>query len=380
MFNFDQLKLLDPVNRKYLEAYHRHLSLAQLKDKTIYTKMWKLYAFFKFHRFQDTKQITNIALEDYVIYRRKHFSPITVNQDITELKLYFRWLLPGKEPELFGNIKQRRIKPNLPVDQLITREDIQKLVDKCQWQRDRALFMLMWDSGARVGELTGLDIGHVQFDQYGAVIIVDGKTGRRRLRLVSSVPDLQQWLNVHPRRNDSNSPLFITIRDYGKGQRRLDLRTIENSLKLLARKAGIKKRVHPHGIRHARLTDLARGNGIRPGLNEMELRLVAGWERNSAMPEVYVHLSGADVERKILANAGIIRDDVSFVEKRLEPVLCPRCKTRNSHDSQYCTVCSIVLNEKVAVQINESLETAQVSSDYAAILAALKRDLGMKLQ
>jgi len=49
MFNFDQLKLLDPVNRKYLEAYARHLSLAQLKDKTIYTKIWKLYAFFKFH-------------------------------------------------------------------------------------------------------------------------------------------------------------------------------------------------------------------------------------------------------------------------------------------------------------------------------------------
>jgi len=70
------------------------------------------------------------------------------------------------------------------------------------------------------------------------------------------------------------------------------------------------------------------------------------------MPEVYVHLSGADVERKILANAGIIRDDVLFVEKNLEPVLCPRCRTRNSHDSQYCTVCSMVLNEKVAVQIS----------------------------
>ncbi|OPX67165.1 MAG: hypothetical protein A4E37_01642 [Methanoregulaceae archaeon PtaB.Bin056] len=87
---------------------------------------------------------------------------------------------------------------------------------------------------------------------------------------------------------------------------------------------------------------------------------------------------GADVEREILANAGIIQDDTAFVEKRLEPVACPRCKTRNSHDSQYCNVCSMVLNEKAAVQISDSLETAQVSSDYAALLMALRRDLGMK--
>lgn len=41
----------------------------------------------------------------------------------------------------------------------------------------------------------------------------------------------------------------------------------------------------------------------------MELRLVAEWEKNSAMPEVYVHLSGGDIERKMLENAGLIDID-----------------------------------------------------------------------
>jgi integrase len=377
MYYLDRLKLLDAENRNHLEGYIRYLKLSQLRDKTIYTKIWKLYSFFKWYEFRDTKYLTSTNIEDYIIYRRNSFSPVTVHQDILELKLYCRWLLPDRENELFKNIKQRRIKPNLPVDQLITRDDIQDLVNACTWPRDRALIMLMWDSGARISEITGLNIGHVQFDRYGAVIIVTGKTGRRRLRLISSVPDIQQWMNLHPGRDNANSPLFITLRNYSKNPRRLDMHTIENTLKLLAKKARINKRVYPHGIRHARLTDLARGNGSRPGLNEMELRLVAGWERNSAMPEVYVHLSGADVERKVLANAGIIEIETPQSEMKLEPIMCPRCKTMNAHYSTYCSHCSLVLTEKAAMSIEESVEVAKGSDDYQLLLNRLKSDLGL---
>jgi len=148
-----------------------------------------------------------------------------------------------------------------------------------------ALEKLMWDSATRMGGLSGLNIGHLQFDQYGSVIIVGGKTGRMWLRWVSSVPDLQQWLNVNPRRTDPNyrsSSQGITV----KCDRSLTFTPLR-TLNLLARKVDIQKLVQPHGIRHTRLTDLASGDGIRrPGINEVELRLVAGWERKSAMPEV----------------------------------------------------------------------------------------------
>ena len=97
--------------------------------------------------------------------------------------------------------------------------------------------MLMWDSGVRISEITSLNIGHVQFDRYGAVIIVTRKTGRRRLRLISSVPDLQQWMNLHPERSNANAPLFITLRNYGKSPRRMDMHIIENTLKSLTKKS-----------------------------------------------------------------------------------------------------------------------------------------------
>ncbi|MDG6251741.1 site-specific integrase, partial [Methanocalculus sp.] len=288
-----------------------------------------------------------------------------------ELKLFFRWLVPEKAKELFKNIKIKKARRHLPVDQLITREDISRMVEACDKIRDRALIMLMWDSGARISEILGLNIGHVQFDRYGAVIIVSGKTGMRRLRLISSVPDLQAWVNMHPQRQDANTPLFVTSRKFGEKPRRLSDRTIQNRLKFLARKLGITKPVHPHAIRHARLTDLVRSNGGKQGLSEMELRLVAGWEKNSNMPEVYVHLSGADVERKLLENAGLIDDEDDQKEKVLEPIRCPRCKSMNPHYATYCVCCSMALNEEAARSVDESVETAKVSQEYRRLTEIL---------
>ncbi|WP_209629691.1 hypothetical protein [Methanofollis sp. W23] len=77
----------------------------------------------------------------------------------------------------------------------------------------------------------------------------------------------------------------------------------------------IGKRVHPHAIRHARLTGLFQSNGGKQGLSEMELRLVAGGEKNSNIPEVYVYLSGVDVERKLFENAGPIDNEDNQAEK-----------------------------------------------------------------
>jgi len=107
----------------------------------------------------------------------------------------------------------------------------------------------------------------------------------------------------------------------------------------------------------------------------MELRLVAGWERNSAMPEVYVHLSGADVERKVLANGGIIEIETPQSEIKIEPARCPRCKTMNAH---YASQCSQVLMEKTALSIDQSVDVAKASNDYQDLLNRLKSDLGTR--
>lgn len=58
------------------------------------------------------------------------------------------------------------------------------MINTAKHPRDKALIAILYDSGARVGEIAGLLVKHVSFDQLGAVIMVKGKTGMRRVRLV----------------------------------------------------------------------------------------------------------------------------------------------------------------------------------------------------
>ncbi len=350
---FIRLKRLDPVNKKYLEDYVRQLELKQLKPNTVKIKLWKVYTFMIYTNFKDSKNVTKDEVENYVIERRNNCSPFTVQGDILELKLFLRWLMPEREKELF-TFKMKKPRRTLPVDQLVTRKDVQTLVQACDTQRDRALIMLLWDSGARLNEIMPLNVGSVEFDKYGAVIIVNGKTGRRRLRLTDSVPDLQAWVNMHPMKDNNNAPLFITYSRYGMSTKRLNFRTVENRLKNLAAKLKMTKKICPHGIRHARLTDFVKSEGNKKGFSEMELRIQAGWEKNSTMPEIYVHLSGADIEEKILRNAGLIEEsDGEKKDKMLEAKKCPRCKTLNAYDAKFCTSCSFVLDTRTALEIEK---------------------------
>lgn len=61
-------------------------------------------------------------------------------------------------------------------------------------------------------EVASLKLRHVRLDDRGAILFVDGKTGERQVRLTDAVPDLLKWLEVHPKRNDPNAPLFPSSR------------------------------------------------------------------------------------------------------------------------------------------------------------------------
>jgi len=336
-----KLKNIDEINRKYLTEYIRHLRLRNVQETSISNKCWHIYVFLKFVEFKDSKVISKEDVENFVISRRDTVSPYTLKNDVLEMKLFIKFLIPDQVDQIF-TFKMKKPKRQFPVERLLTANDIAKLVAACTNQRDRALISLLWDSGCRISEIMGLDFEHVVLDQYGGVILVNGKTGARRIRLISSVPDLQQWINQHPNGDNSKAPLFPTLRRYGKeGGDRLSKRTVQNMVKTLARRAGIPEdRVHPHALRHGKLTELA-----GKGLSEGELRIQAGWSGGSNMPEVYVHLSGADLEKKILSIHGIVDDEEKNKPGAMDPVRCPRCRVMNAPGSRFCSQCSMTLTE-----------------------------------
>ena len=107
------------------------------------------------------------------------------------------------------------------------------------------------------------------FDKFGACILVDGKTGQRRIRLVNLAADLLDWLNHNPFNGDPDSPVWVNIERNKDHQ--MSYRYINKVLKDTARRAGVKKPVNPHNFRHSRATYMAQF------LTEAQLKEYFGW-------------------------------------------------------------------------------------------------------
>ena len=118
-------------------------------------------------------------------------------------------------------------------EEILTKEDIKKMIDAARTPRDRAIISVLYESGCRVGEFLSMRIKNVSFDRYGAVIVVHGKTGYRRIRLVSSVPYLAEWMNSHPFSEDPEAWLWISLNNF----RRLPYNFLRTILRVIAKKA-----------------------------------------------------------------------------------------------------------------------------------------------
>ncbi len=150
----------------------------------------------------------------------------------------------------------RKDSKKLPED-LLSEEEIEKLINACGHPRDRALVASLYESGARISELGNLKIKHVKFDQYGAVLMVDGKTGMRRVRIIFSSPYLATWLENHSFRDNPEAFVWVGIGTVGRNVP-MQYGAIRMLLKRIAERAGIKKKIHPHLFRHSRSTHLAK--------------------------------------------------------------------------------------------------------------------------
>jgi integrase/recombinase XerC len=131
--------------------------------------------------------------------------------------------------------------------------------------RDRALLELLYSSGLRVSELTGLDLD--DFDLDGAAVRVRGKGRRERIVPVGSkaVAAVRDYLARERRGGSAAGPLFLNVRDGG----RLTSRSVHRLLGARALRQGWPRRVSPHALRHSFATHLLVGGADLRAIQEM---------------------------------------------------------------------------------------------------------------
>lgn len=334
------------LTRQRTDLKRFYLEIDKNQGLSVHTQKSYLLILFNFSKAipKPYKSMKKANIEKY-IYSLK-ISPRSIDLYKITIRKFFQWLYQTDDfPESVKWMKiigQRTRK--LPED-MLTLPEVRALIDAADNPRDRVLVSILYESGCRLSEITNLLQKDVTIDQYGAVIMVKGKTGGRRIRLIDSSPDLLLWLNNHSLKGNNN-PLFNDRRFQLQG---LEQSGVQKILKKLAKRAGIKKHVHPHLLRHSRLTALAKD------FTESELKILAGWTGDSRMAGVYVHLSGADIEQKQLQKAGLLDKEESRKEDNiLKPRDCPRCKEVNPATAKFCYKCGAVLDLKTAVELENS--------------------------
>jgi integrase/recombinase XerD len=127
------------------------------------------------------------------------------------IKRFFRWINKGKDPEYTEWIKPRVKNDYKLPEEMLTEAEIKQMIEAAVHPRDKALIATFWDAGGRTGEIGELKIKHIVFDKYGAIMIVDGKTGMRRVRLIFSAPYLASWLDIHPEKHNPDTYVWVGI-------------------------------------------------------------------------------------------------------------------------------------------------------------------------
>lgn len=159
-------------------------------------------------------------------------------------------------------------------------------------QRNLAIVETLYSCGLRVSELCNLPLSRLDRERH--VIIVDGKGNKQRMVPVSesAMREIDLWLEVRTNitlKRGEEDILFVSSR--GK---RLTRVMIFYIIRDLAEKAGIRRTISPHTLRHSFATHLLEG-----GANLRAIQMMLGHE-SIGTTQIYLHTDTTTLRREIL--------------------------------------------------------------------------------
>lgn len=193
-------------------------------------------------------------------------------------------------------LESPRLGRHLPT--FLTVAEIDAMVDAIDMSRklahrDRAIMEVLYGCGLRVSELCGLRLSGLHFD--AGYVRVIGKGDKERLvpigpEAMRRVEQYRTEERVHlPVQKKAEDLLYLNAR--GGGLSRV---SVFNTVKELARRAGITKVVGPHTFRHSFATHLVEGGADLRAVQEML------GHASITTTEIYTHLDREYLRSNIL--------------------------------------------------------------------------------
>ena len=350
-------KDLSVNTRKAVLKYGEHMKANGLTDRTINKNLYCLATFLKTIGSKDVLKLTKADIEkSMATLERSAYSAKTKQNVKITVRAFYKYLLGEDEyfPPLVRWIRTSiTASKKYTPDDILTEQDIKKMLDVTGDSRDAALIATLYDSGARVGELLNMKVKDIDLQSTPGHARLTGKTGTRITPLIFSVPFLARYLDSYTNKKPE-SALWRKIGVWSNSTEPLDRAGVARVLKKAAERAGISKPTNPHALRHGRATWAANR------LSDQQLKSFFGWTGGSRMAETYVHLSARDLDDAWLEANG------QPIPVQHEPVLkaipCPKCKYENTTTASYCQRCGAPLDISIAMKMEEAQKAAVQSA------------------
>ena len=236
---------------------------------------------------------------DWLEAQRK-VSVTTRNQRLAAMKAFAHYV-QYRNPEYLENctdiITMRPKKHEKPVIPFLTEDELKALLAQPDPStrhglRDLTLLSLLYDSGARVQEITDLQLKDIRLTN-PAMVTLTGKG--RKARQVPLMKETCTLLDTYIRNFDLNSEPLTAPLFFNKKGEALSRYGITYILKKYVSKAeldGSARKISPHGLRHTKAMHL-----LRAGVNMIYIRDFLG-HVDISTTEVYARID-AEMKRKV---------------------------------------------------------------------------------
>ena len=240
-------------------------------------------------------EVNRKEIMDYLLRERdRGLNPSSVARELVAIRMFHRFL--ADEGRITEDVTDALEAPKLwkHLPECLSIQEMESLLEapdlrEPQGVRDQACLELMYATGLRASELTGLKIGHLNFE-LGTVRVI-GKGEKERIVPMGSSARKSvkryldqvrpQWVKQRP-----EDALFVS-----RLGRKLSRVSVWAILKKYAGDAGIRKKVYPHLLRHSFATHLLE--------NGADLRVVQELLGHSdiSTTQIYTHIEKSRLKK-----------------------------------------------------------------------------------
>ncbi len=207
----------------------------------------------------------------YLLSKSKN-SRSTLRSTYFALKFFYENVL---EEKFAAKIPIAKSSKNLP--KVLSKKEIEKIISSTNNLTHRAIITFLYYAGLRISEVINLKSENIDFER--ELIKVKGKGEKERIIFLHpKIKQLFEFINY------KKGILFKSNRN-----QKYTKRTIQQIIKNSAKKAGIKKRVTPHMLRHSFATHL-----LEAGADIRHIQKLLGHSSLSTT-QIYTHVAGKDI-------------------------------------------------------------------------------------